>query len=130
MTDLTKPIWAESRTDPEILSENRFEGPDGPVVELMLNADDELFQFQGHFPNEPIMPGVAQVDWAARFSTQFFEIKGTIQKLGQLKFSRLIKPGGALSLRLMYDKGKHRVTFTFSEGDKVCSSGYLELGPE
>jgi len=130
MTILPKQTWANSLTEPETLSEARSDGPDGPVVELTLNAVPELFQFQGHFPDEPILPGVAQVDWAARLSRQYFGTKCEIQKLGQLKFSKLIRPGGALSLRLVFDEGRRRITFTYDDGTEVCSSGYLELGPE
>ena len=36
----------------------------GATLTLRLHADAELFWFRGHFPTLPILPGVAQLDWA------------------------------------------------------------------
>ncbi|PHQ69452.1 MAG: thioester dehydrase [Sneathiella sp.] len=122
--------WAESRTEPEILRETRSEGPDGPVIELQLRASEDLFQFQGHFPGEPILPGVAQLDWVARLSARYLGCGDHIGKLGQLKFSKLITAGEELTLRLAYDTKKNRISFSYRDGTEICSSGYLVLARE
>ncbi|MCF8467621.1 MAG: hypothetical protein K9G33_09490 [Sneathiella sp.] len=123
MTDPDNKTWLKNRTDPQVLSETR----DGEVVALELFAPGDLFQFQGHFPGDPILPGVAQLDWVARFAKSRFDLDRGFRKLGQLKFSRLIRADSHLTLTVKLDRGKGRVSFSFSEGGEICSSGFLEL---
>ncbi|WP_373085003.1 hydroxymyristoyl-ACP dehydratase [Sneathiella sp.] len=115
--------WAESPTAPTILSEKR----EGEVLELTLYVPAELFQFRGHFPGDPILPGVAQLDWVGRFARTYFGYQGGFTKLGQLKFSRLIKAETELLLCLELMPDKNRLIFTYSEDGTVCSSGFFEL---
>ena len=44
----------------------RVSGP-GETFTLAIGAD--LIAFRGHFPGNPVLPGVVQVDWAIRFGT-------------------------------------------------------------
>ncbi|WP_339716872.1 hypothetical protein [uncultured Sneathiella sp.] len=115
--------WSESRTEPDILSEHC----NGDVVELELFAGRELFQFQGHFPGEPVLPGVAQIDWAARLARRYFGFDGEFQKMGQIKFAKLILADRKLRLRLEWQREKGRLTFLFSDDGELCSSGYFVL---
>ncbi|MEX1036436.1 MAG: hypothetical protein WDZ54_10800 [Sneathiella sp.] len=115
--------WSDSRTEPDILSEQR----DGDIVELELFADAELFQFKGHFPGEPVLPGVAQLDWAARFARQYFGFQGSFSKMGQIKFAKLVRADRTLLLRLEWGRDKGRITFSFRDDGELCSSGYFEL---
>ncbi|USG62617.1 beta-hydroxyacyl-ACP dehydratase [Sneathiella marina] len=118
--------WLDSQTEPEILSVLR----DGNLVEVDILMSVELFQFQGHFPEQPIFPGVAQLDWAARLSAKYFGNLGTIVGLSQIKFTNLIEPGDRLCLTLELQPEKRRVFFAFKQGENKCSSGCLELSPK
>ncbi len=123
MTEFSNIKWSDSRTLPDI----RAEQLDGDIVELELFANADLFQFQGHFPEEPVLPGVAQIDWAAVFARKYFDITGNFTRLGQLKFSRLIVAGAVLRLRLEWHREKGRLHFAYHEGSEKCSSGFFEL---
>ncbi|MCR9212226.1 MAG: hypothetical protein NXI13_00800 [Proteobacteria bacterium] len=126
MTQANPHSWAKSLTEPKILSEKI--SPE--EVELTLFLPAELFQFQGHFPDQPILPGVAQLDWAARFSEKYFAHSGCYRKLGQLKFSKLIEAGQTVSLKLRFLKDKKRIHFSYVFETEACSSGFLELAEE
>jgi 3-hydroxymyristoyl/3-hydroxydecanoyl-(acyl carrier protein) dehydratase len=126
MTQANLHSWAKSLTEPKILSEKI--SPE--EVELILFLPAELFQFQGHFPDQPILPGVAQLDWAARFSEKYFVHSGRYRKLGQLKFSKLIEAGQTVSLKLRFLKDKRRIYFSYAFETEACSSGFLELAEE
>ena len=67
---------------------------------LTLALDPDLLAFQGHFPGDPILPGVVQVDWAIRFGTEAFGPLGRFCGLDQVKFLGLIRPGERLQLQL------------------------------
>lgn len=126
MTDPETSSWAKSLTEPEIRTETV--SPDRVELTLFLPAD--LFQFKGHFPDQPILPGVAQLDWAARLSERYFGHSGNFRKLGQLKFSKLISAGKTVTLRLHHMTEKRRIQFSYEIGEEVCSSGFLELAEE
>ena len=123
MTDNADIKWSDTPHLPEIRVERREE----TVIELDLFVDAGLFQFQGHFPNEPVLPGVAQIDWAARFGRERFGLTGTITRLGQLKFSKLIVADSQVLLRLEWSEEKQRLLFSYRDGEEICSSGFFEL---
>ena len=123
MTEHTNISWSDTPHLPDIRGERR----DGNVIELDLFADAELFQFQGHFPNEPVLPGVAQIDWAMRFGREYLGLAAEISRLGQLKFSKLIVGNSNIVLRLEWREEKQRLMFSYSQGEETCSSGFFEL---
>lgn len=107
-----------------------------------LAADDKTWQgeavvgndlavLQGHFPNEPIVPGVAQVLWAAMLARRVFpavahHLTGEVRGL---KFKRPIQPGGRLRVSLTLqdvDPPRH-VAFGY-RSDGEHSHGRLLLG--
>lgn len=94
---------------------------------LSFVADHDLFQFQGHFPGQPVLPGVAQLDWAVLFAKERFSGLGQIHEVAQLKYKRLIRPGDRLSLKLDYQRKKGQVIFNYSIDGDVCSSGIIKF---
>jgi len=116
--------WQDSKTDPEILDER----VKGSIIELDLIAPSDLFQFQGHFSDQPILPGVAQVDWAVRFAKDRFALAGDIDEISQLKFRQLILPDRPITLKLDHQSEKMRIAFSFSHEEDVFSSGFLKFG--
>ncbi|MDV7341025.1 hypothetical protein RYZ26_15570 [Terasakiella sp. A23] len=99
----------------------------GSIVELDLIPTADLFQFQGHFPDHPIMPGVGQLDWAVKFARKHFSLSQSITEISQLKFRDLMLPDTEVVLTLEHDADKSRVKFSYSSGEQVFSSGILKL---
>jgi 3-hydroxymyristoyl/3-hydroxydecanoyl-(acyl carrier protein) dehydratase len=100
---------------------NRSRAPE--VFTLVMDA--ELTAFQGHFPDNPILPGVVQVDWAVRFGTEAFGDLGRFQGIEHLKFQDLVRPGETLELHLGYDPGLGRLRFRYLAGAVKKSSGAI-----
>jgi acyl-CoA synthetase (AMP-forming)/AMP-acid ligase II len=69
-------------------------------VTLRLEIDRSLACFAGHFPEQPIVPGVAQLEWAIAFAREAFDIRGAFIGVDALKFQRIIAPGMAPTLTL------------------------------
>jgi 3-hydroxymyristoyl/3-hydroxydecanoyl-(acyl carrier protein) dehydratase len=101
---------------------NRSSGPE-PTFTLALAAD--LMAFQGHFPGNPILPGVVQVDWAIRFGTEAFGELGRFLGIENLKFQDLIQPGQPLELQLDLDPDRGRLRFKYLAGAARKSSGVI-----
>jgi acyl-coenzyme A synthetase/AMP-(fatty) acid ligase len=111
------PVNAQGKT-PEGLLRDLFARPvDGlvpmpempPVTWLEQGSDDALAVldihpglsvFNGHFPMAPILPGVAQLDWALMLGRRCFALPEAFVRLEVLKFVRPVVPGTKLHLSL------------------------------
>jgi 3-hydroxymyristoyl/3-hydroxydecanoyl-(acyl carrier protein) dehydratase len=85
--------------------------------------------FDGHFPGQPILSGLIQVDWAARLGQDAFGPLGIFQGVEHLKFQAPIRPDEPLELRLdwMPEARQLRFQYTGSQGPK--SGGILLFTP-
>jgi 3-hydroxymyristoyl/3-hydroxydecanoyl-(acyl carrier protein) dehydratase len=67
-----------------------------------LDIHAGLSVFDGHFEVAPILPGVAQLDWALTLGRQCFALPERFVRLEVLKFVRPVPPGTALKLALQF----------------------------
>lgn len=103
---------------PEVLSREMSE----KSVRLKLHLDHDLKWFQGHFPGQPILPGVAQLHLAASFAHQIWGLHVTGAEMSRIKFRRVLQPGDDVILTLVI-KSPQRLDFQYAEGGEICSSG-------
>ena len=100
--------------------------PDRWIANATIAAD--LAVLDGHYPGNPIVPGVAQVHWAALAARAAFDVEVS-GNLETIKFRRPIVPGTRLTLTLTLDHPGGKVGFEFADADQVYSSGRLLLEP-
>lgn len=82
--------------------------------------------FSGHFPGNPILPGVAQLNMVADVIAQSTNENFYIQRLSRVKFKKLVKPGEALEIHAAAAGGEGLYTFRIThEGQDVCSGTML-----
>ena len=92
---------------------------------VRLDIEAQLTVFQGHFPQQPILPGVAQLDWALTLGHAAFALPPCFMGLQALKFVHPIAPGTLLFLQLKTSQkdALHTLHFhlhSFSEqGEKI-----------
>ena len=99
------------------------ESPEGAVYALSLPPEHEAFR--GHFPGDPILPGVVLVDWAIRLGEAQFGPMGAFRGLAQVKFLAPVRPGDGLELSLKPAPG--RLAFTYQCGPERKASGTVLL---
>ncbi len=86
----------------------------------------DLAVLEGHFPNEPIVPGLAQLLWADKLSLRVFAHHTATAEIRNLKFARLIVPGTRLRVALVHElQTRSRVAFRFTSDAGTHSSGVL-----
>jgi len=92
-------------------------------AELEVRWDRQLPYFAGHFPNAPVLPGVAQVHWAIKIGREFFEIPDSFHALHGVKFQHVVLPDDVTRLTLQFDAHKNCLSFAYSSATKQHSSG-------
>jgi 3-hydroxymyristoyl/3-hydroxydecanoyl-(acyl carrier protein) dehydratase len=70
-------------------------------VALQLDVPTDLVWFDGHFPGDPILPGVAQIGWAIAFAREHFGLDTDPHEIDRVKFLHTARPGARLELKLM-----------------------------
>lgn len=96
-----------------------------------LTANEEFFQ--GHFPGNPIMPGVLMVEAAAQLACVFLKTKGGYEDkliifagIDGVRFKKLVKPGDRLDVRVDVLKIKRDVgkaSFSCKVDNEIACSG-------
>lgn len=100
----------------------------GQEVEMDLLVPEDTRYFDGHFPGRPLLPGIAQVDWAADFGQQYFQPAGPFRGLEAVKFHQFIEPNTKIKLALKYRPEKQKISFAFTGDNAKYSSGRILFG--
>jgi 4-coumarate--CoA ligase (photoactive yellow protein activation family) len=89
-----------------------------------VDVPPNLVHFEGHFPGNPILSGVALLEAAGvRPSQQAWPELGGLRQVHRLKFKQPIGPGDRLELRLCRDG--ERVFVELHRDDEPCASATL-----
>ncbi len=99
------------------------------VVFAQVNTDAGSPWFAGHFPGDPILPGIAQLNMVTECIERVLHRKLILQNLARIKFKQLIRPGDVLDIRAVVGKKENNYTFTIKNNDKEVCSGRLVLVP-
>lgn len=102
------------------------------VLSQSQNSDDyiwelefppELACFKGHFPTQPIYPGVGQIGFLQHFAKSIWSDLSWCQGYEQLKFQNLIRPYAMVQLKLA--RKDHKVSFELRDSEQILASGRL-----
>jgi 3-hydroxymyristoyl/3-hydroxydecanoyl-(acyl carrier protein) dehydratase len=107
-------------TFPPVLSQH----DDDVHLRLVMEIAPELSWFQGHFPGNPVLPGIVQVHWAVVASRFLFSVGGEPREIKRLKFKNVVTPPRIIELTL-YRPTENEVQFDYSSHGKQHSQGRL-----
>ncbi len=97
-------------------------------AEIELHVTPDLAVFNGHFPEIPILPGVAQLDWAVHFARRAFAVPPQFCGVQVLKFQKVTQPDTRLLLTLTYKQDTGRVEFLYTSAQGTHASGRILFG--
>ncbi len=92
-------------------------------AELRFTIEPGLPQLRGHFPEAPIVPGVAQLEWAVLYGRELFAPAASFKGAEALKFQRVIAPGSVLTLTLDWRADAGRLGFSYDSASGRHASG-------
>jgi 3-hydroxyacyl-[acyl-carrier-protein] dehydratase len=96
-------------------------------IEALAYVSTDSSWFLGHFPNEPILPGIALIYMAQQAIIQDAAAKGeeiTLKALRRVRFTQPVRPGESLKVNITIEEVGEKTLFNFKvahEENIVCS---------
>jgi 3-hydroxymyristoyl/3-hydroxydecanoyl-(acyl carrier protein) dehydratase len=115
-------LWYELEFDDSV--DSRREGSE---IRARLRVPSDSPWFDGHFPGDPVLPGVAQLGMVHDLLCRVFGQQLPVGRVSRVRFRQMIRPEQQLTLTVQWEKagGSHRFRITGDEG-AICS-GQLTL---
>lgn len=104
-----------------------FQQTDNKAI-LKLRIQPELVYFNGHFPEQPILPGVAQLAWAEHYGKLLFAIGQPFLTMEVIKFKKIIQPEAVITMTLEWKPDTGKLYFDLHSATDPHSSGRLVYG--
>ena len=86
--------------------------------------------FSGHFPEFPILPGVAQIRVAHELLEKALEHPVRLVGIVRLKFATRVGAGTRLAFRIEFDAAAGRSAWRFFDGPRAVSQGEFRFAAE
>lgn len=101
------------------------------ALSVILHLDPELFWFQGHFDVQPLLPGVAQLDWVMHYATTLLAPDYRFHSIQNVKFQAPLLPENTVTLEMSWQADKQLLAFSYQRHDgearHTASSGKIRL---
>ena len=91
---------------------------------LLMDISSKLEWFCGHFPGNPVLPGVVQLHWAVIVSLAFFRFRSVPAEIKRLKFKSIVVPPKVLELTVCRTE-ENEVQFVYASLRQQHSEGRL-----
>jgi len=95
------------------------------ALQLDIYIRPDLSYLAGHFPEQPVVPGVVQVHWVAELARRVFESRG-FANLKKIKFSNVVLPQSSLKLRMEH-MADASCRFEYYDAQQSYSSGIISF---
>jgi len=96
-------------------------------VSLIFTIPKDSLYFDGHFPDYPVLPAVAQIDIVVNFALENFGTDIIISQIKRTKFLKVITPSLSLLLKLEKKETSLNFKMTTPDSSEVYSSGSIIL---
>ncbi len=83
--------------------------------------------FSGHFPNNPILPGIAQLKMVVDLISNSGTGKVCLSGLSRVKFRKIVRPGEKLDIQVIPGTADNHYMFRITSGDEEVCSGKMHF---
>lgn len=103
-------------------------GADGGIkAHIRVPADSPWFD--GHFPEEPVLPGIAQLGMVHDLLCRTFDRRLPVTQVSRVRFRQMIRPDQALVLTATTGDEKD-CSFRITGDDGLICTGLIRLGSD
>ena len=114
----SKPIWYECRVDDQT--------PGGQVhARIRVPADSPWFD--GHFPDNPLLPGVAQLGMVHDLLCRTSGRPWAVDQVSRVRFKQMIRPDQVLTLTIRPADSPDSHSFRISGDEGLVCSGLIRV---
>ena len=98
------------------------------LAEIDIRLEPDMVWFGGHFPIEPIFPGVAEVHLAVCWARKVWKWCPSTAMLTRVKFHKILRPGDQIRLILTRDTPGDRLWFRIERDGGIAGEGIVGGG--
>ena len=100
---------------------------EGDQLRARAQVTPSMPWFQGHFPGQPILPGVALIALTHQLVLQALGEDWQLSRVSKVRFLDLVRPGASLELRVDLHKQAEdlEAVFLIDQGEKLYARGRL-----
>lgn len=84
-------------------------------IDLTLAVEADLRWLKGHFPSQPVLPGVVQTHWAAQLAQHIFAKAAAPHRIDNLKFQNVVLPPQQCTLQLIANPDTTSIHFRYTD---------------
>ncbi|AGB76893.1 3-hydroxymyristoyl/3-hydroxydecanoyl-(acyl carrier protein) dehydratase [Enterobacteriaceae bacterium strain FGI 57] len=100
-------------------------------AEIVLHLPATLFWFKGHFAVQPLLPGVAQLEWVMHYASRLLTPDYRFHSIQNVKFQAPLLPENRVTLTLTWLEARQVLAFRYQRHDgdarHTTSSGKIRL---
>lgn len=95
-------------------------------ISAVVDVPPDSRWFQGHFPGEPILPGVALIEMVYEITCRAQGAGRLMQGLRRVRFKQIIRPHDILDITISFmDGDEAKSSFQVLLAGEVVSSGHM-----
>lgn len=94
-------------------------------ITAQVTTDAQSPWFAGHFPDDPVLPGIAQLKMVADVIGATHEEGLRMTGLSRIKFRKIVRPGDLLDISAVPGKEKGQYAFRITSGNEEVCSGMM-----
>ena len=99
-------------------------------ISARVCAGRESPWFAGHFPGDPILPGIAQLAMVADCITDTTDRPMHMAGVSRVKFRKIVRPGELLDIHCAYGNKRDHYSFRITSGGEDVCSGMMRFTPK
>ncbi len=83
--------------------------------------------FSGHFPDDPVLPGIAQLKVVIDLLSSSVADNMRMSSMSRIKFRKIIRPGELLDVNVSSDTKENNFMFRITSGNEEVCSGKMSF---